>query len=105
LPELDRQPTDLVVTRHQPGAFHGTDLDVHLRRRHVTGIVLGGVATSRSVESTARAGYDHGYNVTFAGDAMADMDPVAHDHCLAVTFPHLGEIDTTAAISAALPPA
>lgn len=26
LPELDRQPTDVLVTKHQAGAFHGTDL-------------------------------------------------------------------------------
>jgi nicotinamidase-related amidase len=31
------------------GAFHGTDLDLHLRRRGVTQIVLGGVATSIGV--------------------------------------------------------
>src|SRR5205814_1651164 len=82
LPELNQQPTDIVVTKHQPGAFYGTDLDLHLRRRGVTGVVLGGVATSLGVESTARAAYDHGYNVTFAGDAMTDPDPHAHNHSI-----------------------
>src|SRR6185369_5346173 len=71
LPELDHQATDIVVTKRQPGAFYGTDLDLQLRRRGVTGIVLGGVMTGLGVESTGRAAYDHGYNVTFAADAMA----------------------------------
>jgi nicotinamidase-related amidase len=102
LPELDQQPSDLVVTKHQPGAFCGTDLDLHLRRRDVTGIVLGGFATSLGVESTARAGYDLGYNVTFAADAMADPSPLAHDHSLNVTFPLFGEVDNAAAIIAGL---
>lgn len=102
LPELDQQPGDLVVTKRQPGAFHGTDLDLHLRRRGITGIVLGGVATSLGVESTGRAAYDHGYHVSFASDAMADFNSHAHDHSLNVTFPMFGEVDTTEAITAAL---
>jgi nicotinamidase-related amidase len=102
LPELARQPTDIVVTKHHTGAFHGTDLDLHLRRRGITGIVLGGVVTSLGVESTARAGYEHGYNITFACDAMADPDPRAHHHSLNVTFPHFGEVATTGAIVQAL---
>jgi nicotinamidase-related amidase len=102
LPELRKQPTDLVVTKRQPGAFHGTDLDLQLRRRGVTGIVLGGVATSLGVESTGRAGYDHGYNMTFAIDAMADPDPRAHKHSVNVTFPLFGEVDTAEAIISAL---
>jgi nicotinamidase-related amidase len=105
LSELDPQPSDVVVTKHQPGAFYGTDLDLQLRRRGITGIVLGGVATSLGVESTGRAGYDHGYNITFATDAMTDPDPGAHEHSLQVSFPKFGEVDTAAAIAAALRPA
>jgi nicotinamidase-related amidase len=102
LPELHQQPTDVVMTKRQPGAFYGTDLDLQLRRRGITGIVPGGVATSLGVESTGRAGYDLGYNMTFAVDAMADPNPTAHDHSVHVTFPHFGEVDTTQAIIAAL---
>ena len=92
----------MVVTKHQPGAFYGTDLDLKLRRRGITGVVLGGVATSLGVESTGRAGYDHGYNITFAAEAMTDPDPGAHEHSLQVSFPKFGEVDTAAAIAAAL---
>jgi nicotinamidase-related amidase len=102
LPELGAQPADLVVTKHRPGAFHGTDLDLQLRSRGITGIVLGGFATSLGVESTGRAGYDLGYNVTFAADALADLRPAAHEHSVNVTFPLFGEVDTAAAIIAAL---
>lgn len=102
LPGLGQQPTDLVVSKHRPGAFYGTDLDLQLRARGVTGIVLGGVATSLGVESTGRAGYDHGYNVTFAVDALADLNPRAHEHSIGVTLPLFGEVDTAAAIISAL---
>jgi hypothetical protein len=43
---LTGHDTDILVTKRNWGAFHGTDLDVRLRRRGVTRIVLGGIATS-----------------------------------------------------------
>ena len=98
MPELDPRPTDVVITKRQPGAFHGTDLDLQLRARRITGIVLGGVATSIAVESTGRAAYDHGYNVTFASDAMTDFSAEAHNHSVGRVFPYFGEVDTTDAV-------
>ena len=48
---LDQQASDILITKRQWGAFFGTDLDLQLRRRRVTGIVLAGIATSMGVES------------------------------------------------------
>lgn len=101
--ELDVQPSDIVVTKRNWGAFHGTDLDLQLRRRGITGIVLGGVATSIGVESTARAAYEHGYHVTVATDASADRDADSHAHSVTKIFPRLGETATTEEILALLP--
>ena len=98
VPELDVQPSDLVLTKRQANAFYGTDLDLQLRRRQVTGIVLCGVATSMGVDGTARAAHERGYNVTFAKDAMTDLDSVMHELILTKMFPRLGEIDSTEAI-------
>ncbi|MUL77059.1 isochorismatase family protein [Mycolicibacterium sp. CBMA 226] len=102
LDELGRQPDDVVITKRNWGAFYGTELDLQLRRRGVTHIVLGGVATSIGVESTARCAHEHGYHVTLATDAMADLDPEAHHHSVTKIFPRLGETATTAEILAAL---
>mgnify|MGYP001126837207 CR=1 FL=1 len=98
VPELAGRPGDITVTKHNWGAFHGTGLDVQLRRRGVTQIVLTGIATSIGVESTARAAYEHGYHVTLATDAMSDMSPEAHLHSVERIFPRLGETGTTAEI-------
>src|SRR5205807_1326344 len=73
--ELAGHAEDIIVTKRHGGAFYGTDLDLHLRRRGVTQIVLGGIATSLGVESTARSAHDHGYHITLATDAMTDVDP------------------------------
>jgi nicotinamidase-related amidase len=100
--ELSGHPEDLVVTKRNVGAFHGTDLDLQLRRRGITQIVLGGIATSMGVESTARAAHDHGYHVTLVTDAMADMDPDVHRNSVERIFPRLGETGTTAEILALL---
>ncbi|MCC3768143.1 isochorismatase family protein [Streptomyces sp. UNOC14_S4] len=94
-PELDRQDGDIVVTKHTWGAFHGTDLDLQLRRRGVTQIVLAGIATGAGVESTARAAHEHGYHVTVATDAVTDPDPEIHRVAVEKIFPRLAETDTT----------
>jgi nicotinamidase-related amidase len=100
--ELTGHDDDIVVTKRNWGAFHGTDLDVLLRRRGVTQIVLGGIATSMGVESTARAAHEHGYHVTLATDAMADMSAETHRNSVERIFPRLGETGTTDEILALL---
>ncbi|MFB7110695.1 hydrolase [Streptomyces sp. NPDC056291] len=98
VPELAGHPGDITVTKHNWGAFHGTDLDVQLRRRGVTQIVLAGIATSIGVESTARSAHEHGYHVTLATDAMSDLDAEAHRGSVERIFPRLGETGTTAEV-------
>jgi nicotinamidase-related amidase len=93
--ELDRQPSDHVVTKRTWGAFTNTDLESHLRGQGVTQVVLGGVSTSGGVESTARHAFELGFNVTLASDAMTDLDRDAHANSLAKIFPRLGETGTT----------
>ncbi len=97
-PELGAEPQDIRVTKYNVGAFHGTSLDLQLRRRGVTQIFLGGIATSSGVEATARAGYDHGYNIVAVTDAMTDMDAESHDHAVRKQFPKIGETTTVAEV-------
>ncbi|EGG49484.1 MULTISPECIES: hydrolase [Streptomyces] len=93
--EVSGHPGDIHITKRNWGAFHGTGLDVQLRRRGVTQIVLTGIATSIGVESTARAAHEHGYHVTLATDAMADAHEEAHRSSVERIFPRLGETGTT----------
>jgi nicotinamidase-related amidase len=98
IPELDRQPGDIVVTKRTWGAFASTDLESRLRSRGVTQVVVIGVATGTGVESTARQAYEAGFNVTLATDAMTDARPEAHDYSIASVFPRLGETGSTQAV-------
>ncbi|MFE0460473.1 isochorismatase family protein [Kitasatospora sp. NPDC058965] len=97
VPQL-ADPAAVTVTKRNWGAFYGTDLDLQLRRRGVTQIVLGGIATSIGVESTARAAHEHGYHVSLVTDAMADRSAESHAHSIERIFPRLGELGTTAEV-------
>jgi nicotinamidase-related amidase len=98
VPELDRQPADLVITKRQWGAFYGTELDQQLRRRGIQTIVIGGIATNFGVESTARAAFDRGYELVFVEDAMTTLSAEAHKFATEAIFPRMGRVRTTEAV-------
>lgn len=102
IPELNRQPGDIIVTKRSWGAFATTDLEAQLKSRGVTQVVIAGIATAIGVEATARQAYEHGFNVTLATDAMTDLRAESHDYSIANVFPRLGETGTTRDIIALL---
>lgn len=101
-PDLGTHPDDILITKRTWGAFHETGLDGRLRARGVTQLVIGGVATSRGVESTARAAHEHGYHVVLPTDVMLDADETSHRHSISRIFPRIGETTTSAEILTAL---
>jgi nicotinamidase-related amidase len=103
VPQIGPRPGDLVITKHQWGAFYGTELDLQLRRRNIRGFVIGGIATNMGVESTARDGWERGYQIVFAEDAMSSMSADLHGFAVTNIFPRLGRVRSTKEILAALP--
>jgi nicotinamidase-related amidase len=102
VPDLDIQPTDFRITKHQWGAFYGTELDLQLRRRKIETIVLCGIATNFGVESTARFAYEFGFNQIFVEDAMAARSKDEHNFPVKYNFPRLGLIRSTDQVIKAL---
>ena len=100
--ELDRQPEDLVITKRQWGAFYGTELDLQLRRRGITTIILCGITTNIGVESTARDAFERGYHQVFAEDATSARTTEEHEFVMRTTFPRIGRVRSTAEILLAL---
>ena len=92
-------PADVMVTKRQWGAFYGTDLDLQLRRRGVRTIVLGGIATSIGVESTARSAWEHGYELIICEDLCADLSAETHASSFKHIFPRLARIASSEAIT------
>jgi nicotinamidase-related amidase len=101
-PELPPQPGDIHILKRQWGAFHGTELDLQLRRRGIKTIVLAGIATSIGVESTARCAWELGYDIVFAEDATSGPDAGMHANSFEKVFPRLGRVRKTADVLAAL---
>lgn len=102
-PALEVSPDDILITKRQWGAFYGTALDLQLRRRGITTIILCGISTNVGVESTARDAWERGYAIVFAEDAMGSMNPGAHEQSMKTIFPRIGRVRRTGDIQAALP--
>ncbi|HZE09019.1 MAG TPA: hydrolase [Gemmatimonadaceae bacterium] len=101
-PDLGTSDKDIRITKRQWGAFYGTALDLHLRRRGITTIAIGGIATNFGVESTARDAYERGYALILIEDAMAALSENAHQFALTTIFPRLGRVRSTDEVIAAL---
>ncbi|WP_207001272.1 hydrolase [Trinickia mobilis] len=87
---LEVSEEDLKITKRQWNAFHGTELDLQLRRRGIKTVVLGGISTNIGVESTARAGYELGYTLVLVEDAMSCEASEHHQASMNYVFPRLG---------------
>jgi nicotinamidase-related amidase len=101
-PELGAGERDVIVTKHQPNAFFGTDLEIHLSRRGIRTIILGGISTNIGVESTARAAQERGYDQIFVEDAMAAREADLHEFPVRRFFPTIGRVRSTADVITAL---
>lgn len=78
VPALGIKDDDVVITKRQWGAFYGTDLELHLRRRGIRTIILLGIATNIGVESTARDAYERGFDQVVVEDGCAALNADAH---------------------------
>lgn len=102
VPTIGPRPGDYVVTKHQWGAFYGTDLDLQLRRRGIDTIILCGISTNVGVESTARDAYERNYRQVLVTDAMAARSREEHDVTVRYIFPRIGLVRSVDEVMAAL---
>lgn len=76
-------PVDTVVTHQRVGGFEGSTLRADLDSRGIDTIVILGVATNASVESTARQASDLGYRVIIVEDCCSAATMEAHQASIA----------------------
>jgi nicotinamidase-related amidase len=101
-PELIAATPHIVVTKRNWSAFYGTSLDLELRRRGITHIVVGGIATNFGVESTARDGWQGNYTVIVAEDAASSFRAEMHAFAIQNTLPRCSLVRKSEEIIAAL---
>ena len=101
--EIESLSADVVITKRQWSAFFGTELDLQLRRRGISTIVLGGISTNFGVESTARDAWQYNYAVIVAEDASTSVDADLHKFSIERILPRVARVRTTEEIISALP--
>ena len=74
LPELDRQPTDVVVQKTLNDPFAGTDLQASLEKIAPDRVLVAGWATDFCVDATVRSAVSNNHNVVVVGDAHTLSD-------------------------------
>jgi nicotinamidase-related amidase len=99
--ELRPGADDWIVTNTKVSAFASSDLDERLSAARIDTVVLFGVATNLSVESTGRSAGHLGYQVVIVPDACQAATDQAHEATLA-SFALLGEVATADDVLAAL---
>jgi nicotinamidase-related amidase len=90
---------EILVQKHRYSAFTGTDLDLLLRARKISSIVVTGVSTNACVETTTRAGFELDYYVAVPPDGCGSWDRALHDATLANVRHRFGITPDTATIA------
>jgi nicotinamidase-related amidase len=100
--ELQPQPEEVVIVKKRTSVFFATELDLVLRGLGVKTLVLGGTATHLAVESTARDGHAHDYEVCVVSDACTALQPEFQEPSLRTVANFFGRVQTTDEVLAAL---
>lgn len=91
-PAIGVRPDDFVVIKKRVSAFAGSDLDLLLRARRTTTVILAGVATSGVVLSTVRQAADLDYRIVVLADGCADRDESVHAMLMHKVFPAQADV-------------
>ena len=97
-PEVAALGGGLAITKRHWGAFHGTELDLQLRRRGIRSLVIAGIATNFGVEMTAREAWQHGYAVVIAEDACSGSGKGLHAFAIERILPRVARVRRAAEI-------
>lgn len=71
--EIKRRHADVVIEKHLPGSFTGTNLEQWLEDHEITTVTIAGYMTQMCCDTTARQAFHRGYTVNFLSDATGTL--------------------------------
>ena len=77
--ELEPDKEERLFIKHGYDGFTGTDLDICLKNRGITTLIMSGVATGTCVAATLIRGFHLGYYVVICPDLTANISPGSKD--------------------------
>jgi maleamate amidohydrolase len=80
--EIAPQPQDYVFLKRRPSAFYGTGLAELLRLLNRSGLVIGGGATNRGVETSVREAFSMDLDTVVVRECCWGSDAAAHTYSL-----------------------
>ena len=95
--ELDEFGDSIVYVSGKVGfnAFSNTTLEDVLRERGIENVLVCGLVTSLCIDSTGRAAYERGYDVTIVSDCSAGRTDAEHEFFCENVFPLYGRAATS----------
>jgi nicotinamidase-related amidase len=84
--------SDIIIYNYSPNAFSYTELDLILRSKGITDLVLSGLATNWVVETTARDAAFRGYNIYTLSDCCQSFTDEMHNWSLTNILSVIGSV-------------
>ena len=82
VPEVAPVEGEVLLDKPGKGAFYATNLDLVLRTRQITHLILTGITTDVCVHTTMREANDRGYECLVLSDCTGATDPSNHTAAL-----------------------